>query len=666
MGTILTHEQVNPWAVMGANLAGSLIGDMIQRSRQAEENKKLNALFSEVQNSMAAPQAQNFIAQSQVMPEGYDTNPWAAALHQSYTPMTQYNLATADVNPLVQAQQANNIPSVQAMRNAVLQNLATKRFGMLDPAKVEQFMTPYYQSAQQAQQEALRKEYADKLMNAQDSAERRNIAWSGAGVGVFPWDAVNAANGEYRYDNMSAADKAANLFRNMQFGESQRQFDTQTGLTREKMAQDNAHFEATRSDDNYWRDRQFRNEEDAARYARENPGYSSVFTGDDGGQWVVDRYGNTKKLNTGESNSSTRLTPDENKRINDNIARIKDLENQRQEIYKLRTDIIKSNITGEANTKDYDDRIAAIDDEIGQLKDGINQIYQSKRRPQISASDVNPPFPKISNMNYKKNTGSSKWKYGNFIDKAASKYDVDPALIQAVIDIESAGNPNAVSNKGAQGLMQLMPDTAKFLEVTDSLDPEQNVNGGTKYLSQLLKKYNGDVEKALWAYNAGPGNVAKGNKPAVTQKYIKDVLAKYETYNSNDDNTPKKLSNEDYAHLLEMVKAGNFPDIRNEAELQAKLKEYGRSFDVGIKPQDVNVFAEPQQSQANDIASDDVTVFPEARQETQVPQEARSIFPKKDFDYLVQKAKMGTLYYAKNEDQVREYLHKKGYRIEGE
>ena len=362
MGTILTHEQVNPWAVMGANLAGSLIGDMIQRSRQAEENKKLNALFSEVQNSMAAPQAQNFIAQSQVMPEGYDTNPWAAALHQSYTPMTQYNLATADVNPLVQAQQANNIPSVQAMRNAVLQNLGTKRFGMLDPAKVEQFMTPYYQSAQQAQQEALRKEYADKLMNAQDSAERRAAAWGGAGVGVLPWDVVNAANGEYRYDNMSAADKAANLFRNMQFGESQRQFDTQTGLTREKMAQDNAQFY---SNQEYMIGRDAQNQSNLDRdYGLREREFES---GIDQQKWL---RGETERTN-------------DIKNLNDQETALV------QQIQRYK-DIIDS--TQDVNTKDLYSKLILNNEAL------IAQIAQDRaalsrgQRAAIQTSDVNP-FP---------------------------------------------------------------------------------------------------------------------------------------------------------------------------------------------------------------------------------------------------------------------------------
>lgn len=81
--------------------------------------------------------------------------------------------------------------------------------------------------------------------------------------------------------------------------------------------------------------------------------------------------------------------------------------------------------------------------------------------------------------------------------------------------------------------MQLMPATSKSLGVTDPYDPEQNIEGGAKYLGKLLKQYDGDTEKALWAYNAGPGNVAKGRKPSETQAYIKNVMGIYNKLKAN-------------------------------------------------------------------------------------------------------------------------------------
>lgn len=120
--------------------------------------------------------------------------------------------------------------------------------------------------------------------------------------------------------------------------------------------------------------------------------------------------------------------------------------------------------------------------------------------------------------------------YDDLFLMAGKEYNVDPELIKAVSYHESGYKKDIVSNKGASGLMQLMPDTAKGLGVEDVFSPKQNIHGGTKYLSQLLSKYK-NIEIALAAYNAGPGNVDKYNGVPPfeeTKKYINNITSSYQ------------------------------------------------------------------------------------------------------------------------------------------
>ena len=113
------------------------------------------------------------------------------------------------------------------------------------------------------------------------------------------------------------------------------------------------------------------------------------------------------------------------------------------------------------------------------------------------------------------------------VQKAAAKYNLPPELIKAVIRAESNFKTNALSSAGAQGLMQLMPATAKELGVKNSFDIEQNIDGGTKYLRKMLDRFGGNVRKALAAYNAGPGAVIKYNGRVPypeTRQYVKRVI----------------------------------------------------------------------------------------------------------------------------------------------
>lgn len=138
----------------------------------------------------------------------------------------------------------------------------------------------------------------------------------------------------------------------------------------------------------------------------------------------------------------------------------------------------------------------------------------------------------------KKSISSNAQSYASIIAAASEKYGVPQNVIEAVIQAESAFNTNVTSSAGAKGLMQLMDGTAKGLGVTNSYDPEQNINGGTKYLAMLLQKFNGELKPALAAYNAGPTRIdragistneqfdqLKAALPEETQNYVKKIIS---------------------------------------------------------------------------------------------------------------------------------------------
>ncbi|ENK1245020.1 lytic transglycosylase domain-containing protein [Clostridium botulinum] len=140
----------------------------------------------------------------------------------------------------------------------------------------------------------------------------------------------------------------------------------------------------------------------------------------------------------------------------------------------------------------------------------------------------------INSIKYEVKTGNIT--IDSAVEKASRKYGIDKELLMAVIKQESDFNPNCVSSAGAQGLMQLMPGTAREVGVTNPFDIEQNIDGGAKYLKKMLDMHGNVKELALAAYNAGPGtlqwrdvkNVSDINKlPSETRNYVKNIMKNY-------------------------------------------------------------------------------------------------------------------------------------------
>ena len=151
----------------------------------------------------------------------------------------------------------------------------------------------------------------------------------------------------------------------------------------------------------------------------------------------------------------------------------------------------------------------------------------------VSAQGENHTGVKIQHQVLSVQGKSAERLFSPIVIRVANRYQIDPALVKAIIMAESGYNPQAISKKGARGLMQLMPRTAEAMGVVDTFDPENNINGGVRYFKKLLRQFDNDVKLALAAYNAGSRRVRehRGIPPfKATHYYIKKVLEHYQNY----------------------------------------------------------------------------------------------------------------------------------------
>ncbi|HEU4521167.1 MAG TPA: lytic transglycosylase domain-containing protein [Thermoanaerobaculia bacterium] len=182
------------------------------------------------------------------------------------------------------------------------------------------------------------------------------------------------------------------------------------------------------------------------------------------------------------------------------IAVFADGRNMKIDAYRVDTDVVHLTLEGGASLSVPVGRVERIVDDEVTTPEVVAEVAQ------IVETGV---FPRRSWRYNPARTPLFKSKFDAEIVKAARHFDVDAALVSAVIKAESDYNPRVVSHKGARGLMQLMPATAKRFGVTDSFDPVANIHGGTRYLRWLLKTFDGNADLAVAAYNAGEGNVWK-------------------------------------------------------------------------------------------------------------------------------------------------------------
>jgi soluble lytic murein transglycosylase len=159
----------------------------------------------------------------------------------------------------------------------------------------------------------------------------------------------------------------------------------------------------------------------------------------------------------------------------------------------------------------------------------FTNIIPAGKKYNVIIVEKRPSAVSSGNRYWKLNTADSN-RYDTLIRHHSNNHGVDPTLVKAVMKAESNFNPHAVSNKGAQGLMQLMPDTARLMQISNPFDPSENIKAGTKYLKMLDEIFQGDLDLILAAYNAGPFRVIEYNMKVPPIEETKTFISRVKLY----------------------------------------------------------------------------------------------------------------------------------------
>ena len=515
MATIV--QPYNPWREQLAltalgNVAGNIIGDIWKTHKQNEQNRKANAFRGQLQQNLGnISQNAEISLTPREAPHGYNPNPWASAFHQNASPLTAFDIGTAGIG---------KTPGIQDIAQSADSLAASKRFSMLSPEIVQGVKNSMIQQAENQRLRDLQNNFADMFGSADDIQGQMKALIMGATHGVVAPQVLTAFS-PYARDVL-----APYTFTESDLGQNKviSALNRITGMATPGMIMPVSVSPNTTANN------------ETQRYVANRSAESSI---------------NAAKINAMSHELGYRSAAETARQ---QLA----LENYKQTI------------------ADYDNSVKGIDSSIASHVDFMNNNLQTDQERAIYRTKYIAPLEQekarrtaersMWQENYRRSLGFggsqaqgsgqgiSKSNYDDLISNASNKYGVDPDLIYAVAQIESGHKNGLTSSAGAQGIMQLMPDTAKRFGVNDVWNPEQNINGGVAYLKWLLDRYGGNEEKALQAYNCGEGRVArdgtkdKNNVPAVSIQYAKNVLAiankrrAARQANSQNQNAPQTIA----------------------------------------------------------------------------------------------------------------------------